>query len=143
MTDTIPKQASAFRKGGLIVLKGEPCKILDMKTHKTGKHGHAKINFTGMGIFDGKKYEELQSATHNVPEPVCTKTDYDLVDLEDDKLAHLMDESGNNVTIPIPDDETGERLRNLFKDGKYVGVVVTRAMGRELISEVKELTTKD
>lgn len=66
-----PKQASAFRKvpilfvqcalkilrsqGHNIILKGKPCKVVEMTTSKTGKHGHAKINFTGLDIFTGKK----------------------------------------------------------------------------------------
>ena len=42
--DTIPMQASALRKGGFALLKGTPCKIVEMSTSKTGKHGHAKVS---------------------------------------------------------------------------------------------------
>lgn len=43
---TVPKQCSAFRKGECVVIKGRPCKIVEMSTSKTGKHGHAKVSYT-------------------------------------------------------------------------------------------------
>ena len=42
-SETVPQQCSALRKNGYVVLKGRACKIVDMSTSKTGKHGHAKV----------------------------------------------------------------------------------------------------
>uniref|UniRef100_A0A673VL92 Eukaryotic translation initiation factor 5A n=1 Tax=Salmo trutta TaxID=8032 RepID=A0A673VL92_SALTR len=45
---------------------GHPCKIVEMSTSKTGKHGHAKVNMMGIDIFTNKKYEDLCPSTHNM-----------------------------------------------------------------------------
>ena len=63
-------QASALRKGGYLMVKGKPCKITEMTTHKTGKHGGAKINFTAIGILDGKKREMIAGSKERVDCPV-------------------------------------------------------------------------
>ena len=43
-SETYPQQCSALRKGGHVMIKGRPCKIVEMSTSKTGKHGHAKVH---------------------------------------------------------------------------------------------------
>lgn len=68
-----PKQASAVRKGTYVMLKDHPCKIVDMSTSKTGKHGHAKVKMTGVCVLTDKKYQELYSSTHNCYEPEVSK----------------------------------------------------------------------
>lgn len=43
-------QCSALRKNGHVVIKGRPCKIVDMSTSKTGKHGHAKVHLVAVDV---------------------------------------------------------------------------------------------
>src|SRR5690242_1297833 len=89
-----PQQCSALRKNGHVLLKGFPCKIVDMSTSKTGKHGHAKVHLIGVDIFTGKKYEDLCPSTHNMDVPIVNRQEYTLLDVDGDYLS-LMAASGD------------------------------------------------
>merc|ERR1711974_459277 len=81
---------------------GKPCKIVDMSTSKTGKHGHAKVHLTGIDIFTDKKYEELCSSTHNMDVPNVKRTEYQLIDIDEGNLT-VLDDAGETVegfTLP-------------------------------------------
>ena len=93
-SETIPMEAGQIRKGGLIMIKGQPCKVADVSTSKTGKHGHAKCNFIAYNIFNNKKLEDMIPSTHGTTVPVVTRTEYTLVDINDEDFMSLMDDAG-------------------------------------------------
>jgi translation elongation factor IF5A len=69
-------QCSAIKKGGFVVIKSRPCKVVDTSTSKTGKHGHAKVNMIALDLFNGKKYEDICPSTHNMSVPVVKREEY-------------------------------------------------------------------
>lgn len=136
--NTYPMQCSALRKNGFVVIKGFPCKIVDMSTSKTGKHGHAKVHLVGIDIFTGKKYEDLCPSTHNMYVPEVKRLDFQLVDINDDGFVSLMNEKGEQKEdLKVPEGELGDKLKEDFKAGKELSVVVQAALDQEAIISYK------
>ncbi len=73
---TYPMEGGQIRKGGYIMIKGRPCKVSDVSTSKTGKHGHAKCHFVAIDIFTGKKMEDLVPSSHTTSVPFVKKEEY-------------------------------------------------------------------
>ena len=141
--DCFPMQCSALRKNGFVVIKGCPCKIVDMSTSKTGKHGHAKVHLVAIDIFTGKKLEELCPSTHNMMVPNVSRADYTLLDVSSDGFLSLLLPNGETRDdIKVPDGEVGDQIKSLFDDGKNLNVTILKAMGTEAAIEVKEQTNQ-
>jgi len=139
-SETFPMQCSALRKNGFVVLKGFPCKIVDMSTSKTGKHGHAKVHLVGLDIFTGKKYEDICPSTHNMEVPVVKRTEFQLLDISADGYCSLLLESGETrEDLQVPEGEVGEQLKAAFENAgeKEIFVTVQSAMGTEGIISFK------
>ena len=127
---TFPMQAGNIRKNGYIVIKGRPCKVVDVSTSKTGKHGHAKCNFTALDIFTNKKMEDLQPSSHNCDVPNVTRTEFTLIDISDDGFVSLMTDSGDtkdDLSLPKGTDDLDKLAQQIqadFDEGKEVVVSV-------------------
>jgi len=141
---TYPMQCSALRKNGFVVIKQRPCKIVEMSTSKTGKHGHAKVHLVAIDIFTNKKLEDLSPSTHNMEVPHVTRKEYQLLDITDDGFLSLMSDDGTTKDdVKIPDGEVGEKIEKLFRtEEKDTNVIVLTAMGEEVAMDAKEAPGK-
>ncbi|KAJ0008632.1 hypothetical protein NQD34_016047 [Periophthalmus magnuspinnatus] len=136
-SETYPQQCSSLRKNGYVMLKGNPCKIVEMSTSKTGKHGHAKVHLVGLDIFTGKKLEDICPSTHNMDVPNVTRKDYQLLNIDDGFLS-LMDDSGaTKEDLRLPDNEVGTEIGKKFDNGESFLVTVLKAVGQEAVVATK------
>merc|ERR1719369_2620155 len=116
------------------MIKSRPCKIVEMSTSKTGKHGHAKVHMVALDIFP---------STHNMEVPNVTRKDYQLIGMDDDFLS-LMDDSGETRDdLKCPDGEIGEEIRTAIKAEKDILCTVLSAVGEECVIATKVNTAVD
>lgn len=134
-----PIQCSALRKNGHVLIKNRPCRIVDMSTSKTGKHGHAKVNLVGIDIFSGKKYEDMCPSTHNMEVPNIARHELQLIDIDDGFMSFMMPNGSTKDDVKVPEGDLGEQIQALFADGKDLLVTVIAAMGEEVAIAVKEM----
>jgi translation initiation factor 5A len=125
-----------------MVIKGRPCKVSHVSTSKTGKHGHAKCNFTAIDIFNGKKYEDIIPSTHNTTVPVVTRKEYTLINIAEDGFTSLLDaetgETREDIKLPDIPETFAREIQAAFDSGKSLMVTVLTAMGHEQIMSMKE-----
>ncbi|GAA5864905.1 hypothetical protein JCM1840_004944 [Sporobolomyces johnsonii] len=135
---TYPMQCSALRKNGHVVIKGRPCKIVDMSTSKTGKHGHAKVHLVAIDIFTGRKYEDLSPSTHNVDVPNVTRQEYQLLNIDDGFFNLITQDGTAKDDVKVPESDIGEQIQAAFDDGQDLLVTIISAMGEEQAISFKE-----
>jgi len=141
---TFPMQCSALRKNGFVMIKGRPCKIVEMSTSKTGKHGHAKVHMVALDIFTNRKYEDICPSTHNMDVPNVSRKDYQLLDCSDDGYLSLMDDSGDTrEDLKIPEGDIGEECKSATADGRDIMCTVLSACGEEAVIATKVNTAVD
>merc|ERR1712043_129327 len=139
-SETFPQQCSALRKNGYVMIKGRPCKIVEMSTSKTGKHGHAKVHLVALDIFTGQKKEDICPSTHNMQVPNVKRDDYQLIDI-DDGMLNLMDDKGETKDdIKCPDDEIGEEIKTRHANEEDIMVTILSALDEEKAVGTKTMT---
>jgi translation initiation factor 5A len=127
--------AGNLKKGSLVMIKGHPCKVVSFSTAKTGKHGSAKAMITGIDIFTSNKYECTFSTGENVDAPVLTRTEYTLINIDDEGYATLMKGDGSTKEdLKLPTDEwlsdVTAKIKEIFEAGSNECLVtVISSMG--------------
>jgi translation initiation factor 5A len=131
-------------------IKEHPCKVSAVSTSKTGKHGHAKCNFTAIDIFTGKKYEDISPTSHTMYAPVVVRTEYQFLNPDDDdEHCMLMTDDGEtreDIKMPPPhqEDNMREDILAAYEEDKLdVMVTAITAMEKEAIIAFKLVERKD
>ena len=147
---TYPMEAGQIRKGGFIMIKGNPCKVSDVSTSKTGKHGHAKCHFVAIDIFSGKKMEDLVPAGHTTSVPFVKKEEFQCIDCDEDGFVTVITASGDTRSdLKLPSemnptppgaDELSQKIRDFLEKETDFYIIMQSACGIEQIMDTKVMT---
>jgi translation initiation factor 5A len=102
------QSVGSLQKGSYVILEGAACRAVDMQTSRPGKHGHAKVRLTAVGLVDGKKRIAVMPGHDNVEVPIIEKKSAQILSIQGD-TANVMDsESYETFDLKIPEDIKSE-----------------------------------
>jgi len=96
--------ATSIQEGRYIVLDDVPCKVTSVQISRPGKHGHAKVRITAIGIIDNKKRDIVMPGHDMVPTPVIDKKTAQVLSVHDN-IANVVDaETYETFDIEVPEE---------------------------------------
>jgi translation initiation factor 5A len=107
------QSVGSLQKGSYIVLENAACRVVDTQVSRPGKHGHAKVRLTAVGIVDEKKRIVVMPGHDNVEVPIIEKKSAQVLSVQDD-TANVMDsETYETFDLKIPEELKGQVAEGL------------------------------
>ncbi|MBU90640.1 translation initiation factor IF-5A [Candidatus Woesearchaeota archaeon] len=102
------QSVGSLQKGSYIILDGAACRVVDMQVSRPGKHGHAKVRLTAVGLVDDKKRIVVMPGHDNVDVPIVEKKSAQVLSVQEN-TANVMDsETYETFDLKIPEELKGE-----------------------------------
>lgn len=100
--------AGSLQKGNYVIIEGAACRVMDVQISRPGKHGHAKVRMSVIGLIDGKKRVAVMPGHDNVEVPIIEKKGAQVLSIQDD-IANVMDsETYETFDLKIPEELKGQ-----------------------------------
>jgi len=123
---------NSLKKGSYVLIGDEPCKVLDTQKSKSGKHGHAKVRMTVVGLFDGSKRSVVYPGSKKLDAPVIDKRNGMVLSIQTDSVQIMDLETNETLEITKPSDE--EIIKQLTEGGSVEYWII---MGTKTIIRAK------
>ncbi len=102
--ETKPVSVGTLQKGNYVVIDGVACRVSDTQTSRPGKHGHAKVRMTAIGLLDDKKRVIVMPGHDHIDTPIVQKRTAQVLSIQGNK-ANIMDsETFETFDLEIPED---------------------------------------
>ena len=133
--------ANKLKKGNYFMVDGEPCSVITSEHSKSGKHGHAKIRISCLGLFDKKKRSVMFTADSMVDMPEIIKKSGQITDITEDSVTVMDLETYETITCDWPSDEEDaiKKLETLKNNPNEIGdsqVEFWDVIGKKIIRRV-------
>ena len=122
--------AGSIKEGSFIVVDGAACKVNEIQTSKSGKHGHAKVRIVAIGLIDNKKRDIVMPAHDNVEVPIIGKPAAQVLSISG-STANIMDsETYETFDLEIP-----EELKTTVTEGCQI--LYWEILGQKVMKQLK------
>ncbi len=120
-----------IKKGSNVLIDGVPCRVVDIATSKTGKHGHAKARIEAVGIIDGKKRVIVKPTSAKIEVPIIEKKTAQILSISGNTAQVMDSETFETFELEIP-----EELRGELKEG--MSVIYWDVMNHKIMKQIKK-----
>src|SRR3989338_8942412 len=108
MAGTKMESVGHLTKGSYIVIEGVACRVVDTQTSRPGKHGHAKVRLTAVGLLDDKKRVIVMPGHDNVETPIVEKKTAQVLSIAGNKAMVMDAETYETFELDIPEELKAE-----------------------------------
>ncbi len=98
----------SLQKGSYVVIEGAACKVSDTQVSRPGKHGHAKVRMTAVGLVDDKKRIVVMPGHDNVEVPIVEKKTAQVLSIQGNTTNVMDSETYETFDLEIPEELKGE-----------------------------------
>ncbi len=120
----------SLTKGSYVIVDGVACKVVSTATSRPGKHGHAKVRLSAVGLIDEKKRIVVMPGHDNIDVPIIEKKSAQVLSVQED-TANVMDsETYETFDLKIP-----EELKDEVVEG--VNVMYWVILNDKVMKQVK------
>jgi translation initiation factor 5A len=96
--------ATSIQEGRYIILDEIPCKVTGIQISRPGKHGHAKVRITAVGLVDGKKRETVMPGHDMLQTPMIDKKTAQVLSVHGNMANVMNAETYETFDLEIPEE---------------------------------------